>query len=212
MLKRFMPQEGKFFDLFNAHAELIVLGGRELAKLVADMTASSDTRAAHAQTIDEIETRADKITHETVALLHKTFNTPLDRDDIHKLISRMDDILDLIQDVAESMHLYDIRMLTQEARQLADIGVSCCERVKSAVALLTDMDNASATLKICSEIDQLESDADRVMRAGMSKLFREEKDVRQLIKIKAIYELLETVTDRCEDVANLIEGIVLENS
>jgi predicted phosphate transport protein (TIGR00153 family) len=212
MLKRFLPQEGKFFDLFNAHAELIVLGGRELAKLVADMTASSDTRAAHAQVIDEIETRADKITHETVALLHKTFNTPLDRDDIHQLISRMDDILDLIQDVAESMHLYDIRMLTQEARQLADICVSCCERVKSAVALLPDMDNASATLKICNEIDQLESDADRVMRAGMSKLFREEKDVRQLIKIKAIYELLETVTDRCEDVANLIEGIVLENS
>jgi predicted phosphate transport protein (TIGR00153 family) len=212
MLKRFMPQEGKFFDLFNAHAELIVLGGRELATLVADMTASSDTRAAHAQAIDEIETRADKITHETVALLHKTFNTPLDRDEIHKLISRMDDILDLIQDVAESMLLYDIRMLTQEARQLADICVSCCDRVKSAVALLPDMDNASATLKICNEIDQLESDADRVMRAGMSKLFREEKDVRQLIKIKAIYELLETVTDRCEDVANLIEGIVLENS
>jgi predicted phosphate transport protein (TIGR00153 family) len=212
MLKRFMPQEGKFFDLFNAHAELIVLGGRELAALVADMTASSDTRAAHANVIDEIETRADKITHQTVALLHKTFNTPLDRDDIHKLISRMDDILDLIQDVAESMLLYDIRMLTPEARQLADICVSCCDRVKSAVALLPDMENASATLKICNEIDQLETDADRVMRAGMSKLFREERDVRQLIKIKAIYELLETVTDRCEDVANLIEGIVLENS
>jgi predicted phosphate transport protein (TIGR00153 family) len=212
MLKRFMPQEGKFFDLFNAHAELIVLGGRELSALVADMTETSDRRAAHAQAIDEIETRADKITHETVALLHKTFNTPLDRDQIHGLISRMDDILDLIQDVAESMHLYDIRMLTQEARQLADICVSCCERVKTAVALLPSMENASATLKLCSEIDQLESDADRVMRSGMSKLFREERDVRQLIKIKAIYELLETVTDRCEDVANLIEGIVLENS
>jgi predicted phosphate transport protein (TIGR00153 family) len=212
MLKHFMPQDGKFFDLFNAHASLVVEGGRELAALVADMTASSDTRAAHAQVIDSIETRADKITHETVALLHKTFNTPLDRDEIHQLISRMDDILDLIQDVAESMHLYDIRMLTQEARQLADICVSCCERVKAAVALLPDMDNAAATLKICGEIDQLESDADRVMRSGMSKLFREENDVRQLIKIKAIYELLETVTDRCEDVANLIEGIVLENS
>ena len=212
MLKQFMPQEGKFFDLFNAHADLIVLGGRQLSALVADMTASADTRAAHAQAIDEIETRADKITHETVALLHKTFNTPLDRDEIHKLISRMDDILDLIQDVAESTHLYDVRQLTQEARQLADIGVSCCERVKSAVALLPDMGNAAVTLKICAEIDPLESDADRVMRAGMSKLFREENDVRQLIKLKAIYELLETVTDRCEDVANLIEGIVLENS
>jgi predicted phosphate transport protein (TIGR00153 family) len=212
MLKHLMPHDGKFFDLFNAHASLVVEGGRELAALVADMTASSDTRAAHAHVIDGIEKRADKITHETVALLHRTFNTPLDRDEIHRLISRMDDILDLIQDVAESMNLYDIRMLTQEARQLADICVSCCERVKAAVALLPDMDNAATTLKICGEIDQLESDADRVMRSGMSKLFREESDVRQLIKIKAIYELLETVTDRCEDVANLIEGIVLENS
>jgi predicted phosphate transport protein (TIGR00153 family) len=212
MWKHLMPQDGRFFELFNAHASLVVEGGRELAALVTDMTASPDTRAAHAHVIDGIETRADKITHETVALLHKTFNTPLDRDEIHQLISRMDDILDLIQDVAESMNLYDIRMLTQEARQLADICVSCCERVKSAVALLPDMDNAATTLKICGEIDQLESDADRVMRSGMSKLFREESDVRQLIKIKAIYELLETVTDRCEDVANLIEGIVLENS
>jgi predicted phosphate transport protein (TIGR00153 family) len=209
-----MPQEGKFFDLFNAHANLIVQGGRELAALVADMAVvgGPDNRASHAQTIDEIETRADKVTHDTVSLLHKTFNTPLDRDEIHKLISRMDDILDLTQDVAESVHLYDIRSLTQEARQLADICLSCCERVQSAVALLPTMDNAAAMLKICAEIDQLESDADRVMRAGMSKLFREESDVRQLIKVKAIYELLETVTDRCEDVANLIEGIVLENS
>ncbi len=108
--------------------------------------------------------------------------------------------------------LYDVRSVTKEASQLAEICLSCCERVKSAVALLPNMDNASATLKICGEIDQLESDADRVMRAGMSKLFREENDVRQLIKIKAIYELLESLTDRCEDVANLIEGIVLENS
>jgi predicted phosphate transport protein (TIGR00153 family) len=212
MLKRLLPHDDTFFDLFNEHANLVVAGARELAALVVDMSASPDARAAHAQVIDGIETRADKITHATVALLHKTFNTPLDRDEIHKLISRMDDILDLIQDVAESMNLYDIRMLTPEARQLADICVSCCERVKAAVALLPEMDNAETTLKICGEIDQLESDADRVMRSGMSKLFREENDVRQLIKIKAIYELLELVTDRCEDVANLIEGIVLENA
>ncbi len=212
MLKHLMPHDGKFFDLFNAHASLIVEGGRELVALVVDMASPEDKRALHAQAIDEIETRADKITHDTVALLHKTFNTPLHRDEIHKLISRMDDILDLTQDVAESMMLYDVRSVTKEASQLAEICLSCCERVKSAVALLPNMDNASATLKICGEIDQLESDADRVMRAGMSKLFREENDVRQLIKIKAIYELLESLTDRCEDVANLIEGIVLENS
>lgn len=212
MFAKLMPQEGKFFDLFNAHAELVVKGALQLSILVSDMGDGADTLAGHAQTIDEIEKSADKITHDTLALLHTTFNTPLDREEIHQLISRMDDILDLIQDVAESMVLYDVRRLTQEARQLADVSVSCCERVRSAVSLLSNMDNAPAMLKLCHEIDQLESDADRVMRTGIIKLFREEADVRELIKQKGIYELLETVTDRCEDVANIIEGIILENS
>ena len=212
MFSKLMPQEGKFFDLFNAHAELVVKGALQLSILVADLGDGADTVAGHAQTIDEIEKDADKITHDTLALLHTTFNTPLDREEIHQLISRMDDILDTIQDVAESMLLYDVRRLTQEARQLADISVSCCERVRSAVSLLSMMDNAPAMLKLCHEIDQLETDADRVMRTGIIKLFREEADVRELIKLKGIYELLEAVTDRCEDVANIIEGIILENS
>jgi predicted phosphate transport protein (TIGR00153 family) len=207
-----MPQEGKFFDLFNAHAELIAQGGRELGALIDDMVEGKGDLTAHAQKIDEAETRADKITHETIALLHTTFNTPLDRDEIHKLITRMDDILDLTQNVAQSMHLYDVRKLTQEACHLSDICVSCCERVKAAVSLLNNMDNGPAILKTCDEIDRLESDADRAMRAGMAKLFREEQDTRQLIKLKAIYELLETVSDKCELVAVQIEGVVLENS
>ena len=212
MFSRLMPREGKFFDLFNAHADLILQGGRELVVLVAGLGDGPDNLVKHTKAIDDIERKADKITHDTMALLHTTFNTPLDRDDIHQLITRMDDILDLIQDFGESMQLYDVRRLTQEARHLADICVSCCERVKSAIALLPNMDNAHAILKTCEQIDQLESDADRVMRTGITKLFREEQDVRELIKLKGIYELLEAVTDRCEDVANIIEGIVLENS
>lgn len=212
MFSRLMPQEGKFFDLFNAHAELIAQGGRELGALVDDLVEGKGDLALRAKNVDQIENGADKITHETVALLHKTFNTPLDRDEIHRLITRMDDILDLIQDLAQSMYLYDVRKLTQEACHLSDICVSCCERVKSAVLLLNNMDNAPAILKTCEEIRQLESDADRAMRTGMAKLFREEQDTRQLIKLKAMYELLETITDACEDVSNIIEGIVLENS
>ena len=209
---RLMPKEAKFFDLFNAHAELVVQGGRQLAALVADLSNGPEALAGHTRTIDEIEGRADKITHETIALIHTSFNTPLDRDEIHQLITRMDDILDLIQDFAESMYLYDVRKLTQEACHLADLSSSCCERVRSAVILLNNMDNAQAILKTCREIDQLESDADRAMRTGITKLFREEADTRELIKLKGIYELQEAVTDRCEDVANTIEGIVLENS
>jgi len=102
--------------------------------------------------------------------------------------------------------------VTPEAKRLAELVLACTEKVKEAVAMLHNMDNASQIVKICEEIDRLESDADHVMRAAMSKLFRDEPDVRNLIKMKAIYEILETVTDRCEDVANIIEGIIVENA
>src|SRR3954466_9540688 len=208
MLGRLMPREGKFFDLFNAHAERIVEGSRELAAMIGTF---SDLEA-HAQRIDSAERAADKITHETITLLHRTFITPFDREQIHGLITRMDDILDLIQDVAESIALYDLHAVTPEAKQLAEICQQCCDRVKSAVALLTNLKDPQAILKMCEEIDRLESDADRVMRGAMSKLFREENDLKQVMKLRVIYDLLESITDRCEDVANVIEGIVLENS
>ncbi|HXJ08270.1 MAG TPA: DUF47 domain-containing protein [Burkholderiales bacterium] len=208
MLGRLMPREGKFFELFNAHAERIVEGSRELAAMLGTFTELE----SHAQRIDGAERAADKITHETIALLHKTFITPFDRDQIHQLITTMDDILDLIQDVAESIALYDLRRITPEAKQLAEINQMCCERVRTAVSLLTNIKRPADILKSCEEIDRLESDADRVLRGAMSKLFRDEPDVKQLIKLRTIYELLETISDRCEDVANIIEGIVLENS
>jgi uncharacterized protein len=208
MFGRLMPREGNFFELFNAHAERIVEGSRELAAMLTTFTELEK----HAQHIDGAERAADKITHETITLLHKTFITPFDRDQIHQLITAMDDILDLMQDVAESVVLYDIRKITPESKQLAEICQMCCERVRSAVSLLRNVKDSEAILKTCQEIDRLESDADRVMRSAMSKLFRDESDVKQLIKLRTIYELLETITDRCEDVANVIEGIVLENS
>ena len=208
MFSRLMPREGRFFDLFNAHAAQIVEGGRALAQLFTNFEAA----AVHAERIDAAEHTADKITHETIALLHKTFITPIDRDQIHQLITNMDDILDLIQDVAESIALYDLRSVTPEAKQLAEICQLTCDRVKATVALLTNVKSSAAILKLCEEIDRLESDADRVMRSAMSKLFREENDLKQVMKLRVIYDLLESITDRCEDVANIIEGIVLENS
>jgi predicted phosphate transport protein (TIGR00153 family) len=208
MFSRLMPREGRFFDLFNAHATQIAEGGRALAQLFSDFAAVT----AHASRIDAAEHSADKITHETISLLHKTFITPLDRDQIHQLITSMDDVLDLIQDTAESIVLYDIRSVSPEAQQLAQICQMTCERVKAAVALLANLRDPEAILKTCEEIDRLESDADRVMRSAMSRLFREESDVKQLIKLRSIYELLELITDRCEDVANIVEGIVLEHS
>jgi hypothetical protein len=145
-------------------------------------------------------------------MLHKTFITPLDRDDIHQLITRMDDILDLLEDGAQTVSLYDIKSATPEAKRLAELCLASAEKVKEAVALLHNMENSRKILEICTEIDRLEADADHVMRAAMSKLFREEPDVRNLIKYKAIYEILETVTDRCEDVANILQAIIVENA
>jgi uncharacterized protein len=162
--------------------------------------------------VQTAEKAADKLTHETIDLLHKTFITPLDRDEIHKLITTMDDILDLMEDVATAISLYDVQAVTSEASQLAHISTACCERVQAAVGMLSDMKQARDILKACEDIDRLESDADRVLRSAMSKLFREEDNVKTLIKLKAIYELLESITDKCEDVANIIEGIVLENA
>ena len=207
-----MPQEGKFFELFNAHAEQIVQGSEALVVLLSVLNDSDEDAAKQCEIIDVIENRADGITHETMRQLHKSFITPLDREEIHQLITSLDDILDLIQDVAHTVTLYDVRHISAEAINLGDLCRSCCVAVRAAVALLPSMDNGPEILNICHEIDQLESAADREMRGAMSRLFREEPDVRELIKFKAIYELLETVTDRCEDVANIIEGIVLENS
>lgn len=203
-----MPTEGKFFDLFNQHAELCVKGAREMLALMTNF----DDLDIRVHAIESIEKQADKITHTTIDLLHKTFITPLDREDIHKLITRMDDILDLLEDAAQTISLYDIKSITPEAKRLAELCVSCAEKVQAAVGMLHNMQNAPEILTICAEIDRIESNADHVMRAAMSKLFRDEPDVRTLIKLKAIYELLETVTDRCEDVANIIEGILVENA
>ena len=208
MFGRLLPRQGRFFDLFNEHAEQIVLGSRELAALMA----SKEDLERRTYNIESIEKRADRITRTTIELVHKTFITPIDREDIHQLISKMDDILDLIEDAAQLMFLYDVRVATPEAKKLADICVACCEKVKAAVALLASMDNAAEIMTICSDIDRLESEADHVMRDAIARLFREEPDVRELIKLRSVYEHLETVTDRCEDVANIIQGIVIENS
>jgi predicted phosphate transport protein (TIGR00153 family) len=205
-----MPRESRFFDLFNRHGDCVAEGGRAVARLVREY-ADEGRRAELIQQIGEIERSADKITYETVSLLHSTFITPFDRDAIHRLISGMDDILDLIQDAGESMHLFDIHALPPESNQLVDLLETCCLRVQSAVKLLDSMDNATQILATAQEIDALESDADAVMRSGVSRLFRDEQDVRTLIKHKNVYEYLENAIDKCQDVANVLESVVVEN-
>jgi predicted phosphate transport protein (TIGR00153 family) len=211
---KLLPREGNFFELFNQHGNHIVEGARAFILLIQNY-ADLDLREKYGNEVGNAERSADRVTAEVNRLLHKTFITPIDREQIHGLINAMDDILDLLQDATETMALYDVREMTEEVLRLGDLSAKCCERVQHAVSLLPKISQpatAEAAIKTCEEIDKLESDADRVMRSAMSKLFREENDVRELIKLKTIYEQLESISDRCEDVANLIEGVVLENS
>jgi predicted phosphate transport protein (TIGR00153 family) len=211
---KLLPRDGNFFEMFNEHGAQIAEGARAFMLLVQNY-ADPTLREKHAAAVINAERSADKVTAEVHRALHRTFITPLDREQIHGLINAMDDILDLLQDSSEVMSLYDLQHLSEDVVRLTEISVRCCERVQHVVTLLPRLKDAAvaeSALKTCEEIDRLESDADRVMRSAMSRLFREEADTRELIKLKAVYEHLESISDRCEDVANLVEGIVLENS
>ena len=212
MFGKLMPKEGKYFDHFNNHAALIAKGGQLLTELITALANNAGDVTRLAEEIDQVERQADRVTNETLAQLHKSFITPFDRDEIHELISGMDDILDIIQDVAESVALYDIQQIPQEAVAMAEVTARCCNKIADVVKLLDSMQNGPHILTICHAIDDLESDADRLHRELMSKLFRDEPDIRQVIKLKEIYEILESVSDRCKDVSGTIEAIVLENS
>jgi uncharacterized protein len=211
---KLLPREGNFFEMFNEHGNYIAEGARSFLSLVKYYDDPS-LREKYTADVGAAERAADKVTAEVHRLLHRTFITPLDREQIHGLINAMDDILDLLQDSSEVMSLYDLQHMSEDVVRLTEVSVRCCERVQHVVTLLPRLKDAAvaeSALKTCEEIDRLESDADRVMRSAMSRLFREEENTRELIKLKAVYEHLESISDRCEDVANLVEGIVLENS
>ena len=203
-----MPKDDRFFEIFNQQAELCVKGAKEMLKLMVNF----DDLKNRVRAIESIEKEADEVAYHAIDMLHKTFVTPIDHDDIHRLITCMDDILDWLEDAAQTIFLYDIKEITPEAVHLAELCVACVEKIQLAIGFLGNMENSNKILGICLEVDRLESEADHVMRAAMSKLFRDEPDVRSLIKLKAVYEILETVSDRCEDASNIIEGILVENA
>ncbi|WP_027820869.1 DUF47 domain-containing protein [Paraburkholderia bannensis] len=208
MFGRFMPRDGNFFEIFNAHARYIVEGSHALEKLIENI----EDAERHRRNIKVIEKSADKLTSNCNDLLHKTFITPLDRDEIQQLINALDDIIDVIEDVANTITLYDVQALPDDAIEFARLSTRTVIQVQQAVSMLSDMKQADQILQCCTAIDELESEVDRLLRIAISRLFREEEDVKTLIKLKSVYELLETITDKCEVAANIIQGIVLENA
>jgi predicted phosphate transport protein (TIGR00153 family) len=204
----FVPKENKFFDLFEESANNMERAAGAL-KMLMDDWQFVDSRVAE---ITEMEHHGDSITHQVISLLHRTFITPLDREDIALLAHTMDDIMDFIHAAADAMFIYKIKSPTERAKQLADIIIKAVTEVKKAVCALRKRSQLAVIIDECVEINRLENMADRVYRAAIAELFDDSEDIALLIKWREIYEHLESATDRCEDVANVLEGVALKHA
>jgi predicted phosphate transport protein (TIGR00153 family) len=201
---RLLPREEKFFDLFEQQSSNIVAASRALEELTIDYASAK----AKVQQIEDLEHAGDTLTHELVRRLNTTFITPIDREDIYALASRLDDVLDLIDAVADRLLIYKIVQPTDGCIAMAKIIVKTAEETDRAVRCLRNL--SPYYHKHCIEVNRLENEADRLLRDQLAALFEGGTDAIEVIKWKELYETMESVTDRCEDVVNVIEGIVLK--
>ena len=209
MLTRLMPKSDDFFSDFEAQAAAVVEGAVLLKALLDDFT----DVPRKCQAIKDVEHRADDITHRAFARLHTQFITPFDRSEIHRILSRIDDVLDLADAAAERLGLYDIDVVLPEARELAAVLVEQSRKMEEAVKGLRNMKkDPQRVLEACKEMNVLENQADTLTRQTMAKLFKRGNDPLTVMKWKEIIDLIEDATDRAEDVANVIEGVVLEHA
>lgn len=204
----FLAKGKEFFDRIDQIAQNVL----KSARLLEDFVGNSPISEAKLKTMEDREHEGDRLTHDTIELLNKTFITPLDREDIHELISSLDDILDFIYGSAFRMVLYKIPYVSEEFKGLARILVRTAEEVCKAALRLKDLKNPQMILAQCIEINRLENEADEAHRAAVASLFAKEKDAINIIKIKEILDHMEAATDKCEDVANVIESVVLKNA
>ena len=204
----FIPHEEKFFDLFEEAAQNMVKAAQELKELV-DTWEDVDGKVGE---ITELEHHGDTITHRIMAELNRTFVTPFDREDIAWLAHSLDDVTDFIQAAADAMLLYKVNPPSQRARELADIIVQATVEVERAMPDLRHRRKLQQILQRCVEINRLENMADRVFRSAMGELFNDSSDIAEVIKWREIYEHMESATDRCEDVANVLEGVALKHA
>jgi predicted phosphate transport protein (TIGR00153 family) len=203
-----IPKEMIFFDLFEEAAKNAHEGALALSDLLEDFRNVPEK----VKKIKDIEHAGDKITHTTIEKLNQTFITPLDREDIHELICRLDDIIDLIDSAVARMHLYKIDKPTEDAKALAKVLVTATQIIIEVLPKMRNLKLSSSLLQDCISIHTQENEGDRIEQHALASLFENGQDPIYIIKWKDIYEELESATDRCEDVANVIEGIVLKNA
>lgn len=203
-----LPREACFFDFFEAHADKTVEGCR----LFLDLANGVEDVPALCARIKDVESACDQLTHDTVAGLHRIFITPLDRNDIHRLITKMDDVMDLVEAAARSIDIYAIREPSTALAGMATTLLASAQQVRTAVRGLRDLKHAPDILESCVEINRLENESDRQLADAIAGLMRETTDAIAVIKWKEVFEMVEMATDSCEDVANVIEGVVMENA
>ena len=208
MLKSLLPKKTEFFTLFSQHAELCVEGARRLQTMFGDLGQAEQ----HAASIHAVEHAADAICQQTMELLHSSFITPIERGDIHRISSHLDDILDHIEATAQKVWLYEIRTARPEALEMAAHLVDATRATRATVDSLAHRPTSEHVRELSRAVKQVEKQNDRLLRGATARLFREEQDPKTLIKWKEVFENLEDAIDRCEDVANVIEGVTLENA
>jgi len=204
----FVPREDKFFDLFVSGARNLV----KAAQGLKDMLDNWQNIGVKVAEITELEHEGDAITHQIVALLHRTFVTPFDREDIALLSHTMDDVTDFIHAAADAIYIYKIQKPTERAKELAETIVQASEEVEKAVVLLKHRSQLNKMIEHCVELNRLENRADEIYRSALGELFDESEDTAHVIKWREIYEHMESATDRCEDVANVLEGVALKHA
>lgn len=202
-----IPKDEKFYDLFEELATKIEEGGLLFQEIINKFE-SSEPKVSK---LKEIEHEADIITHRTYERMHKTFLTPLDREDIYALVNKMDSILDMIEASAVRMYLYKVKQPAEEIFELAKILLTAIAGIKKIMHSLRDKKSYPMILEVCVEVNTLENEGDYVLRNAMARLFEREKDAIELIKWKEIFERIEEAIDVCEDVSNIVEGIVLKH-
>ncbi len=203
-LTNLIPREVRFFDYFEQQSENIIRATGLLHELIHTF---ADARAK-AYAIKEVEHAGDQITHEIVRRLNTTFITPIDREDIHDLATRLDDVLDFLEAAAERLVIYRIKEPTSACRAMAEVIVAQVAAMDRCIRCLRTMDPGFH--EHAMEVNRLENRADTLLRETLAAMFEEQSDPIEVIKWKEIYETMEAVTDRCEDVANVIEGIILK--
>lgn len=207
MFRFLLPKEVSFFKYFEEHGKISI----DVCKELLELSSEGDIKLKIGR-IRDLEHKADDIAHQCIEALHKTFITPIDRADIHHLIKKLDDIVDAINSAAKRIDLYELKVIRPEVKEIAEVLLRAAHEVTNALSKLENTKNADAILQSCKLIYEEENKADDILRKALSRLFKEEKDIMFVIKWKEIFETLERATDHCENVANIIEGIVIEAS